>query len=72
MLYNESSDTWQLGLIFYELLTLNPLFTAKTEARLLSEVQEIDLEHEIDEINQNFKPLKDLLRVMLTVDHNRR
>ena len=68
MLYNESSDIWQMGLIFYELLTLNPLFTTKTEARLLKEVQEIDLEHEIDEINQGFNPLKNLLRVMLTVD----
>ena len=33
--YTNKGDTWQLGLLLYHLITLNPLFTAKTESRLL-------------------------------------
>ena len=29
--YDEKGDIWQLGLLLFELVTLRPLFAAKTE-----------------------------------------
>ena len=43
-----------MALVLYRLLTLNPLFVAETEALLLKEIEETDLEHEIDEIDDDF------------------
>ena len=57
-----------MGLILYQLLTLNPLFAAKSEARLLKEIQETNLEYAINEINHDFMLLKNLLRTMLVID----
>ena len=37
--YELAGDVWQLGLLLYWLLTLTPLFTAKTEIQLMDQIR---------------------------------
>ena len=37
--YDEKGDIWQLGLLLFELVTLRPLFAAKTDLYLGKELE---------------------------------
>ena len=58
--------------MIYELITLKPLFAAKTESRLVDEICRVDLEDKLNGFPVEFKLMKELIRNSLVVDYSHR
>ena len=66
--HNNESDVWQLGILFYEIITFNRLFSAQVQQLLMSQMAEVDIAFEIDQIPEAFALFKDIIKQMLGVD----
>ena len=69
-IHDNKGDIWQLGLLFYELITFNELFKAKVQRQLLNQMAEVDMR--FNWIPDIFSPFKDIIKRMLTVDKDER
>ena len=67
-IYDDKSDVWKLGLLFYELVTFNTLFSAQVQWLLVNQMAEADIAFEIDQIPEVFALFKDIIKQMLGVD----
>ena len=63
--FDKKSDIWQLGLIIFQLLTLEPMFSAKTEKKLGIQIDNLDIDSEIKQIPDDFGPLKQMIQHMV-------
>ena len=70
--FDKNGDIWQLGLILFQMLTLEPLFSAKTESKLMKQIDNLGIEVEIQQIHDDFEVFKQLIQRMIVVEPEQR
>ena len=53
-------------------MTLEPLFSAKTEGKLLKQIDNLDIDKEIQQIPDDFEVFKELIKLMVVVEPEQR
>ena len=61
-----------MGLILFTLVTLELLFSAKTESKLMKQIDNLDIDVEIQQIPDDFEVFKQLIRKMIVVEPEHR
>ena len=53
-------------------MTLEPLFSAKTESKLIKQIDNLDIDVEIQQISDDFEVFKQLIKMMVVVEPEHR
>ena len=63
--YAAKGDVWQLGILFFTMLTWELPFAGKNVKKLLVDIEGTDIEEELHEVSDDYKVFKEIIPKML-------